>query len=824
MSSTFYWLLYLSAVILVVVTGITFAVLLIERSKGNIGPSSFNCQMATPPPFPVCASSVVTSGVPGILGTGFFTASALKITPTYNPGQVTNPDTTQLTGYYHAHPTGYYQESPGGALYSYPFVLRVSASGSPSVPPSMQLSAYRYSSNAVEVANSPFDQFAYLASGLNGYSMTIPCANGGTPAMPNLTVDFEPYPATGGPTLTSMLASRQASPGFRSVRLILNQGTPYMMLALSDTLSAATMIPTITTSSYLSSGITNIIVSSPPSRTFTTYTFWYPGNKCLVWFVNAATTQSLTVVGDTATLNLGTLAPGDLEGLIYVTMLSEVGPLLINVIQLLADSLIPHFIQLSDIIPTTSNTAMQYTIVPIPGYSLDPGNSTLWIVPPTSFQVAGLAAVTLPSRGYLDFPTGNGIFQTNPQVGPAVFTSFFTLWPKAVDPISDFSSYTLSNAGVTDTSDQVTSDADMYYLALTLRTLMSTFSARQPSLEQINSCISTFSSKINAMGVSQVGSTIFTPTLGTQDAGLVSRISYLLLTFLHLHAINPLLPANQSNHGLIVNAGPALTMLVESGLTTASLAAQAATSGIGIQLYTPLAFLDAYSCTVPVIKTTGLESPAVPTLPQLTSRLGEVLGYLWSCDFLVRNGFVNASSAIPFFARSLYSITLEATTRLLRGQCATSSVPSLAPVMPWTTCISNTNFGFQLDGASPGGNSPDATLLQTFTPFSPPTHLSIRPLLNPLTVSVDKLLKCTQSVPQASPAQYFFGGYVDPELVGYYTYLYTSENRSQMLLTGKVDTDLKPFVKIVSLQHPAVALLMNQVKLGVLSQPLVTHT
>ncbi len=433
--------------------------------------------------------------------------------------------------------------------------------------------------------------------------------------------------------------------------------------------------------------------------------------------------------------------------------------------------------------------------------------------------------MTLPGATYLDFPIGNGLFRTNPQIGPAVYTSFFTLWPPTQQPISDFTNYTLddSGSGYRDTSSLTTSDADMYYLALAIRVMFATSGGQDPTPEQINSCVSSFSQKVNAMGVGLDDQTLYTPQLGTQDAGLVSRVSYLLQTFVHLNAIKGLLPTTESNNGLIINAGPALTMLIESGLTTASLSEQVASSVIGVELYTPMPFLDTYSCTVPIIKTVDYAVPPSPTLAQLTSRLGETLGYLWASDFLVRNGFVNASSRIPVFARTLYSVALESTSRLLRGQCVTSSTPGLAPVMPWTSNVSLTALGFQLDGASPGGTSPDATILQSFTPFSPPTHISVRPLLTPLAIAVEKLLRCNQSIPQSPPAQYYFGGYVDSSLVSYFTYLYTTGNRSHMLLTGDVDADLLPFIKFISLQHPAVALFMNQVKLGQTSQALVTR-
>lgn len=833
LSTTWVWIIVFSIALVIVACLVTLAVLLVEHSKGNI-PSSFSCSTPIPAPSPTCKNTTVSSGVPGALHTGFFTDSSKQVFPTLVPTRSLMP-TPPLIGYYHAHPTAYYRKSPSGALYSYPFVLQMFASGDPTVAPYMHLNAARSAPQLADVSNSPFQQFAYLSTGLdtetNGYTIGLPCAANTVPNMMTFDVDREPYQMSGGPTLASMLSSTQGTPGNRKVRIVMNQGTPYMSVIFTDIINAPTSVPLLTTSGYGSHSMGQIVVAGPPSRTYNVYSFpQNPSNppRYMTWYVDTRYNPVLTPSGDIAILSIDAPGTGLTEAVIYITMFAQVGPLLSQVQQLIANALVPHFVQLTDIIPSASNTAMQYTVTPIPsltqGYQLQAGSSTLWIVPPTCFQTAALGAITLPGIGYFDFPVGNGMFATTPQVGLTSYTSFFTLWPPPSQQISDFSSYSLPNSGsgVQDTNNSIETDLDMYDLALAIRVLTSTPGARPATREQINSVISAWQPKLSQMGVGEQDYTLFTQHLKSQDAGLVSRVAYLLLTAIHLNAVSGILPNTGSANGYITAFNPQLTMLIESGLTTVSLAAQQSSS-LGVPLYTPLAFLDTYTCTVPVIKTVDPPSPPNPTPAQLTSRLGEVLGWLWASDFLVSNGFVTASSRVPAFSRALYSIVLESTTRMLQGQCPIPATPNLAPVMPWTTLISHTELGFQLDGATPGGNSPDATLLQTFTPFNPSSHFSIRPYLSPLTVSVDKLLHCKQPIPQASPTVYAFLSYVDPELVGYYTYLYTTGNRSNMLLSGKVDADLTSFVKTIDLQHPAVALMMNQAKLNVTTQVLVTR-
>ncbi len=808
MVSTSTWISFGLVSLLTLTVLVTLLILMLVRTSHSLGPSDFSCSVSTPPAFPACGITEPNSGIPGVLGSGFLTSAGLQVVPTRKPPQSLFP-VPRMVGYYHSHPTGYFQQSPEGVLYSYPFVLRVT----PSSPPGMHLAAYSYTAQPSELTTQPFEQYRYLATGLDtatsGYTMRLPCVTG---SMPALGIDRQPYTSTGNPTLTSMLSSRA---GTRAVRVVMNQGAPFMMVALSEAASAAIQYPLLSVAGFAQSSMQVITTSN---GTFNAYMFSgfraTSVPKYLVWFVNSTVPQGLSISAGEATLSLGTSAAGAVDVIAYISMFAQVGSLLSAVMQLIANSLAPYFIQLSDIIPSASNTAMQYQVTPMTPYTLKAGISTLWIVPPSSFQIAALAGIVLPAAGYLDFPIGNGLCLTNAQVGSSL-TSFFTLWPKTSPSIFDFGNYyTLPNAGsgLTDTSSVVTSDSDLYYLALTIRILFSTPGGQAPTTDQINTCATAFQLRLEQMGVGETDYTLFTQNLGDQDAGLVSRAAYLLLTYLHLYAIKDLLPRSgpaSSAYGIIVNAGLTMTMLIESGMTTLSLNSQP-TSPVGVRLYASVAFIDTYWCTIPVIKTSAALSPS---LPRLTSRLGEVLGYLWACDILISKGWVTGSQNIPRLSRSLYSIVLESTSRLLRGQCVTTSVPGLAPVMPWTTDFSQTAIGFQLDGASPGGTSPDAAILQSFIPFSPPTHESLRPLLSPLMIAVEKLIRCDQSIPQAPPAQYYYGQYVDAILVGYFTYLYSSGDRTQMLLSGRVDADLSPFIKFISLQHPSVALLMNQMKL-----------
>lgn len=821
---------------IIVIAGLTTALILfIERSRAKIGPTSFACGIPNPGPTPDCASTVVTSGIPGSAnGTGFFTSSSLIITPSLKPTPSQNP-TPPLTGYYHAHPTGYYNFSLSsrGILYSYPFVLQVVTSGSTSIPPTMHMAAYNYSSQPIETTG-PFDQYSYQATGLdtftNGYTMNIPCAMQDQPFTP----DFIAYPLSGGPTLTSVLGTTPSTaPASRITRIITTQGTPYTMLTYQETVTGPTLRPVLSINAIYvgSTSQETIIVTSPPTRTFNAYLLWSSGGgsvgRCMIWFCDASIPQTFTNINNEWTLSVGTnISSGLLQGVVYMTMFAQVGPLLGQVIQLIANSLVPYFINLADIIPSSSNTTMQFTLVPMPGITvgttLQSGSSTLWIAPPTAFTLAALSGVSLPGTGYLDFPLGNGLNQTLPQVGSQL-SSFYTLWPPPADPVSDFTSYNLSAVNFTDTSTTTTTDLDMYDLALAIRVLNSTANHAYTQ-EQINACVSVWQAKLNDMGVGD-DYTLFTQNLGSQDAGLVSRIAYLLLTYIHLNAVNPSLSINSSVNGVISNATSQLIMLIEGGLTTASLSSQQASS-LGIPVYTPLAFLDVYTATIPVIKTVGY-SVTPTSLPQLSSRFGETLGYLWACDFLVSGSLAASSGLSPqisYLARTLISITNESSVRILRGQCSGgTAIPSLAPVMPWTTLVSPSQIGFQLDGATPGGTSPDSTHLQTFTPFTPASHYYIRNYLSSISIQVDKLLRCTQQVPQALSAPYSYNGFVDSNLVGYFAYLYTVGNRATMLETGIVDTDLLPFIKMITLQHPAVALLMNQVKQGLSSSVIVTR-
>jgi hypothetical protein len=804
-SSTVVWTIVGIVSIVLLAAVLTTAVLLVERNKAKPA-SNFSCSLATPSASPDCAVSTINVGIPGPLRTGFFTAPDLQVLPT-SVAMTSLQEPLPLTGYYHAHPTAYFTQSPGGVIYSYPFVLQAGGS-------TLHLAAYNYATIPREVASAPYEQYAYAATGLDtaltGYTLNLPCIS----SLAGLKPDFEPYTMSNSfPTLSSTLSTTD---GNARMRVVLNQGTPFMTIIFGQATVTTPSVQIMSMTDFSSSDTTQITVSTPVSHTFNAYIFWSnrsgTPHRCIVWFVDASIAQQLDITNDVATLRIP--AQTNMQMVVYVSMFAQTGPLLAVVMQTLANSLVPHYINLADVIPTSSNTAMQYTLQQIPGITVgqnfQSGTSTIWIVPPTSFQVAALAAITLPGADYFDFPLGNGLFQTNARVG-LQDVNFFTIWPKPIDSIRDFS-YALTNlpSSYRDTSAAVATDTDLYNLALAIRILFLNPAGQAPSDIQINSAVSTLVTKLGELAIGLNDHSLFTTQLGEQDAGLLSRVSNLVLTFLHLNAISDRLPNSRSANGWLTESRPKIVMLIESGLTTTSLGQQ---SFKNVGLYTPMPFIDTYSCTAPVIKTAGL--PAVPAkgLPQLTSRLGEVLGYFWACDNLVSNNFVSAAPASAYFARALYSITLEATSRLLRGQCTASSTPTLAPVMPWTSLISQSAIGFEFDGSTPAGSSPDSALLQSFLPFTPASHHSVRPLLAGLTIAVEKLLRCSQSIPQAQPAKYEFNSYVDSILVGYFAYLYTIENRSHMLISGKVDPDLAYFVKFISLQHPSVALLMNQVKL-----------
>ena len=813
---------WISVAIIAIIVGaglITWFAILVERQTSRTI-SGFSCDSPSSGPFPDCGTLIVRSGVPGSLASGFF--SARTISPTISPSKTIS--VTPLTGYYHSHPTAYYKSNPSGLLYSYPFVSQITSSGVTNGPPIFRLTSFSYSTTLSETAAIPFEQFSYPSTSLDsanfGYTMFLNCADSG---MMPLQPDKLAYQAQGGsPTLTSILSSSEQSfPDSRSVKLILTQGVPFVTLSYTSSSIGSQLRPvlSIPKTSY-SSHLTPypIVVGQ---TTYNVYTFWRsagPTPRCILWFVNANVWQDMIVDSDdTAILRLGTENGGPINGLVYISMFTQVGPLLSMVVQLIAESLMPYSIQLADIIPSDTNTAMQYSIVPIPGVdwtSPNPRTTTLWIVPPTSFGTAGLAAITLPGTGYFDFPVGNGMFQTQPSGGTGSLISFFTLWPPSHPSITDFTSFVLPNAGsgVSDTNSLTTSDADLYALSTAIRVLYVTIGSSGPTPSMVNNCVQSFSAKLNGMGIGIGDFSLFTTSLGDTDAGLVSRVSYLLLTYINLFAVRGFIGSLTSAGLLLSAAVPQITMLIESGLTTQLLNNQSS--------YTPLAFLDTYSCTMPMIKT--INNQVVPITPaQLSSRLGEVLSYLWACDLLSVS-----DQNLALLSRCLYSITLEATTRLLRGQCISypMTTPSLAPVIPLTTIVSQSSMGFQLDGATPGGNSPDATFLQVFSPFSPATHISLRPMFSSFTIAVDKLLRCNQFIPQFPGASYSFNSYVDPALVGYYTYLYTLGDRSNMLITGRVDSDLTAFVKMVSPPHPSVALLMNLVKVGMNSQAIVVRT
>lgn len=775
---------------------ITYITLLIIQQRNRQQLLPFSCDTPVPA-YSGCPTSAISSGIPGNPGSGFFTA--LKVVPDSPPDDaVTITPSSIGSGYYYAHPTTLF--STTGVLYTYPFILTVIPAGDLTSSPTLKLGAYSYTSTAYEVTNSTFDQYYYQNNGLdNGYDMGINCAI----AAPPFQVDRTPYPSSGGPTLASMLSTSQVS-------IVANQGQPYITLLFNSSNSDPNAEhDLISMSQYSHMGISQVAVGPV---TYLVYNFYRTTTRSVAWLIPNTYTATPPIISNGQQVTLRCRGP---KAVVYITLLNRVGVLMQSVLQTLAFGLRPCFINLVDLIPTSDNSSMQYTIVPIANF--DNGNSSvLWILPPTCFSSANLAAVSLPSSEYLDFPLGNGLFSTQHagSTGGQLIT-FFTVWPPPTD-ISDFASYSLQNAGnaaanVTDTSADVNTDLDMYNLALTIRILYST-QRHYPTGAQQDKCTTSFQQKLNDITTNSQDYTIATASLGEQDAGLISRLAYLLLTYIHQDAVKSQLQQQSSAYGVIVEALPKISMMIQGFLTTAPISEQ--------HYYAPLGLLDCYTCTIPMIKTVN---PS-PGFESLSSRAGEVLSYLWASNYILSTKLTTPPKNMAYLARCLFGIVIESTTRLLNGVCiadGSNSIPNLAPVMPWTGVVSPSYIGFRLDKASPGGTSPDAVMLQTFAPFTPATHHMLWPIFQKLSFSIEKLIRCTQPIPQASPAQYSYNKYIDPSLVGYFAYLYNPDNCSETLLTGRVvNASLSPFVDKVLLQHPAIGQFMNLVKLTVPASPL----
>lgn len=795
---------------------ITTAVLLGIRASGKGPNKTYDCSLALPNTTPTCGPPNISTLTPGLRNTGFLTTKVVipTISQTTPVMTVTPSTSASVTGYYYGHPTAFYRSVPYGILLSYPFMSSfVYPTGA---KPIFYLLGYSYNSEPQQTSSTPYPQYEYetpsipttdsLPVNSSAYKMNIEnILNSNV-----FTPDFGSY--TGLPTLTSTLACNGSTGVAGSdIKITFNQGEPYIQLTATPQ-----TYEQIVLSSQYSSIETGVLPVGVNGNVTITCTYWLliqdaptvTNPRCLVWF--ALNTTNVDV--DTSTPEIAKLkflynSPTLSGGTVYITIMRKAGLLINSILQLVASSLTPHNVVLSDIISARDqNTTMQYTIVPTNGMPRITNSTTLWIPPVTCISIGNLSGISLPSPDYFDFPLGTGLVSTQPSPPDNTNVLFFTIWPKTLDTTLDFNAYFVpyNMSNVTDDNPVCNSGAEMYELALTMRVMYTTPTAQSKvTNDMISNCVSKWWSYTSSIGFGSNDKTPFTTVSLDTEVGFISRLSYILATYIQLIACSRNW-GSSSERRIVEESTDIITSIVQAGFNT----------GVNT-LFRTLGFVDIYSMMVPNIKTTDVSGGALKST--LYSRLGETLTFLWACEFLVSRGLVPGSVNLSPLLRTLIPVISSATLTQIRSDCsAWRSQKGFFPSLPLNGLLTNSSVGFARDNYPLNGNSnsPDGVLSQCFEPFTPVTHYILSPTFTPYNVGVDKILYCSLPVTQFNPAlTYYFGSQIDDPNVTFFLYLFAPGDRSSMLLNSKVDTDLIPFVSAVKPRHVTTALFMNSVKL-----------
>ncbi len=716
---------------------------------GKLFPPGITYDCSIPLPLTVSPPCSVfrEDSVPSTFEFSFFTSNTISQT-------VSLPNTTQVDPYlyYYGHPAATLFRDTD-SLYSFPFIAKFEMSEG---KPIVDLLPYQFSSQAEETVQNPFKQFAYPllvpSSSPNRCRMTFN----------DLTDQFTKNSSTGTTTYRPFLNTIVSS---GDISLMFCQGVPYMTMR-SD--SATTFDVSVESLAMYETGTIGA---------YRYYFIWNNEDKsnASIFLLDSSLTVSVTYVGFVFRI-IVTLTSNNQY--MYVTMMKTNDvETMHSVLTTFVRYLVPPIIQIQDVHVSGQKTYIQYSGTTVVG-----SHGMIWIIPTNMFIVSGLNELAHTPDAF-GFPTGRGIFVTSPTTDgtTAESFSFYNMWD-LVDLSSDFN-YQLPYKNVEDGQVVIETYNDMYELSTTLRVM--TASDIDFNREFMSSCITYWKTELNSMLYDDTYKTAYFATLGT-EMGYISKFSYLLLTYINLFVI--------CSSGIIPTASsPYLTVM--SDQTTEQIKTIIETTLVTTGTHIGIQYFDFYNCTFPNISDNEGET--------YYSRMGEVLSFIWACNYIVRHIFGQHGSAAAELSGALFSIVATSNIEFVRGNCSWIQV---SPELPWNGLYRNNAIGFQLDPKATRymGKSPDSVYLESFIPFSPPTHHIMRPIMKELFIAVSKSLRCLG----------IYNGFIDPEWVYFTLYVFEDEDYSSILTTTSTTFPEKnDFVDKVETTYPLTALLMNLRKL-----------
>ncbi len=735
-------------------------------SKDILFPPQFNYNCSLPLPQAICPSFVIQKDLPESFSSKFFTTNT--VSPLSSSSQ-SIPQTQPLT-YYYGHPTSIFDDH----LYSYPFIITSKYESSSA---NIVLSSYTFEDSSVKTFSSPFDQYSFVTK-------TNP--NRGKIIFPDLTTSrFEKNINNGTlanrPNLTTRLTSDDIS-------LYLAEGCPYITIQ-PDVM--VTSLNLIIASSYILPDTNNIIVNS--NKTYTYYIYWDSPSKLYGTVLIFDSVISHSTTGLTIQFNNFQLP-------IYVTLVQSVGALesISTVLSEFVRYLNPPIISVKDI---SVGGALLETFIEYETVCQTNSYGFMWIIPNSVFKVNGLKTFQNTTTAF-GFPTGRGLYVTDsPSAPSSSIVSFYTVWDHVVIP-PDFS-YRLSydHLAVRDHQDgggiSLTTANDMYELSISLRVRADNERTVNPS--QISACITYWIEELTNLQYDGDYNVLYTNNLGT-ELGIISKFAYILLTYINLFniAISGILPTSSSPYLMIMN--PSTKRRVEE-IINVSLTTNYPVIG---SPYTAIPYFDFYNSTFVSISTD------TTPLIKYYSRFGEALGYIWACNYIIRNILLLPGSPAALLSGSLLDIIVQSTMALVKSDCSWISV---SDHLPWNGLYSNNRIGFQLDPKAliTLGNSPDSVFIESALPFSPISQAIVRPVQLHLRTAFHKMLRCSFPVESNNNSIYSFGNNkIDPVWTYFALYLFDDRDDSELFITGDiVPSHLTNFVSSSNARYRLVALLMN---------------
>jgi len=663
--------------------------------------------------------------------------------------------------YYHGHPSALYDSTQASTLYTFPYVITTTYPiGS---NPYIRFAAYERSLTPIMTNDHGFNQYSFptiVPDSTNSWMIDFTTASQnfilGTSIDNNSTPPYRP-------NLTTIL---QSSTDFS---LITAQGVPYITLTHGNSVDetfvfSGTYNQTVALTGY------NCVILSDHGKFLAIF---YSVNNVIT--VNTATPVTF-MFHSTHPI----LTP---RQYFYITSLNDIPPTAI--LQSFADNLNLPFVYVADIYNTQNKVAIQYTCATITMGSL------MW-VPPSTVRSTDSIEEMNNFNDHLELPVGHKLYLTYPITTMFQPVSFYTYWNRVPIP-TDFNYNLPSASQVNNLSYQLTNLNELYQLTMTMRIMLANginipydMSFNATTYWKNNMLMIQYDPMVKSLRVEQLGN----------ELGLITYFSYLLLSYINLFIISQSgvwpsssvpfqIVRDEFYHNLVL-------AIIDAGFTTQLPSPS---------LYFPLQFIDFYTCTMPNVNYND------PIRNQYRSRYGETLGYIWA-SYQIRNlQASNVNQGSSDLLESIYSIMVHSNPYLLAGNCMTPT--NIYPILPWNGYSTTQQYGFKLDN-SWLGNSPDAVFIQSLLPFSPASNQIIAPLLRDYLLSVMKILKCNQ---QSTAFNYYFGGYVDPNWVGYFLYLFDGVDRTTTFTEGVLDADELVFINQVGQQFLLVDLMMNKIKL-----------